>query len=256
MGDLAQTTVPVLAYDSDNGSSEITLDLTSLGVPAAANCQIYELSRGGKPIWKASRTATGTFTLTGLTRGYHVFVAIPHNNAGDAGNASNLVGVSLGSSTGIEDAADHLQGLLAAAVWSSNKVFGFTKVTNMAAREIAKASILPTALVRIGNSQKNPVFRNYPKFRTSELRVEVIFRNKGDWTGEGVVKGKHAQSDSSSGKGWQDLYKKIMETVANQGTGQGTRYAYFDESDPELIDLMDDQAYSFSIVFKLETYNG
>lgn len=216
------TVAPILAFSSI-ASGQVTLDLTSLGTGVDGVIVYYKSSTGN--VWTANvqRTATGTFTITGLTDGYtYDFVAVPYDASGNIGNMSNVVHVSMSagySVFGVEELLTLLQTALQAVTWRGSatlvfneEVFIVPEPALITQNELSKMR-MPAALIYDLGGQSN-VADEDPSFILTRLGLTILTRGDGDPLGTKALMGGNRDSETSSpGAGLFDVHRMVLDQV-------------------------------------------
>lgn len=211
------TAAPTLAFDSATVTS-VTLNLTA--IPTNADAVTIAYRTRGATGWTMSteRTATGTFSIAGLTAGEsYWFVAIPQESNGKLGPASLPLQVTLngaGSVFGLEELMEALRDALKAAVWpgSATRVFGDSVYVvaqdSIAQTEISKIRMPGALLYELGDG--GGLVDETPQFRKQRVGLTILTAVAGDTFGEKVLTGQRASEVVSPGAGLYDLHQAVL----------------------------------------------
>lgn len=240
---------PTIAYVSDNGVDEITLNVSSMG--GAASLYIYDINSPHALSYKTTRNATGNFTLTGLTadRFYNI-VAIPSTPA----DGSNMVQVFLGTHLDMKAILNDLKQAVVDLVWNTNKVFGFVKITSLPAEKVLRGTMMPAALIRTRSGRASPAGgSDYPQFRRKIVEVSMYSQHMGDWYGEEGITGGKQVADSSQGVGIEQLLSKVSQDLPRRVTANGIRYYVANQSESPGTEVINGAfVYTMSIFFEAD----
>lgn len=223
------TSAPVLAF-SAAASGQVTLDLTGLGTGADGVVVYSRNAATGTWTAQTQRTATGTFSITGLTDGVlYDFLAVPYDSSDNIGSISNTIRVRLtgGSAVfGTQEVLETFEDILASLNWpgSANSIFGQSVIILADASVLrdALAHVIPPAVLIYDNGEAGSICDETPLFAVQRVGFTIVARNDGDKYGTKALLGGQRASDSvSQGAGLLALHSAVIrqfDAVLQNGT--------------------------------------
>lgn len=216
-------TPPVFTYSSSTATT-LTLDLTAL--PANANVVVFFYKRRGDTNWVATteRSATGTFTITGLSDdSIYTIMAMGQESAGEVGPPSDPLRIHIQSDSsnvfGLGDVSDTIVDRIQALTWpnSANKVFNPLSVTRVISESVVLAEIsklIKPACVVYDLGDGFAIVDEDPTFRNARLGLWVAVEAVGDSFGAKLLTGGHrGDATKSEGAGLDQIHTVLLREL-------------------------------------------